>query len=89
MAYKNNLCMSEKSLDSSADIRHFSLMLYRERILKEIEDYCAAVPLSPRVFGILAVGNPKFIRRLKAGMSSLRSIEKADAYMRAHPGKQP
>ena len=60
-------------------------MTYRERILSEIEAYCAAKDLSARAFSIAAVGHPKFLSRLKVGISNLQSIEKADAYMKAHP----
>jgi len=58
-------------------------MTNRDRLLQEIEKFRTERSLSERAFSIAATGNPKFVSRLRSGVSTLRSIETAEAYMRA------
>lgn len=64
-------------------------MTYRERILSEVESYLASAKISERAFSIAACGHPKFVSRLRSGVSTLRSIEAAAGYMRDHPVSRP
>jgi hypothetical protein len=53
----------------------------RELVLKRIEQFLAATGMTAREFGLQAVGDHKFVARLKRGAVTLGRIERAEAYM--------
>lgn len=56
----------------------------RKHILTRIEAFLARTGISPARFGIEAVGDHKFVKRLSEGAGvTLTSIEKAEAFMDA------
>lgn len=55
----------------------------RAEILARIESFLKEKDISEREFGLQAVGNHKFIRRLRGGLGvTLTSIERAEAFMK-------
>ncbi|MFP2872634.1 hypothetical protein ACLEIY_10345 [Acetobacter tropicalis] len=56
-------------------------MTYRERLLVEIDTYCAETATSERAFSLAATGNPKFLSRLRAGNVTLRTFQAAYDYL--------
>ena len=52
--------------------------------LSEIEAFLARAGIRPSTFGRAAVGDPNFVRELRAGrVPSLRLVDRARAYMAA------
>jgi len=52
--------------------------------LSEIEAFLARAGIRPSTFGRAAVGDPNFVRELRAGRApSLRLVDRARAYMTA------
>jgi hypothetical protein len=56
-------------------------MTTREILLTRIAAYCAAHQMSERQFGIHAVRDHKFVRRLRNGQATLTTIERAEGFM--------
>lgn len=57
-------------------------MSTREAVLSRVEAFIATHAISGRQFGIKAVGDHRFVPRLRSGAGvTLRLIERAEAYM--------
>jgi hypothetical protein len=54
----------------------------REQVLARIEEFRLARSMSESAFGLAAVGDNKFIPRLRKGRATLRLIERAETFMR-------
>jgi len=57
-------------------------MTQRDRLLQQIEEFRNNRGMSERAFSIAAAGNPKFLSRFKKGVSTLRSIEAVEKYLK-------
>lgn len=58
----------------------------RTQILARIGEYLRRTETSERQFGISAVGDHKFLSRLRSGAGiTLSTIERAEQFMRDHP----
>ncbi|QQX91314.1 hypothetical protein IGS75_01340 [Gluconobacter sphaericus] len=57
-------------------------MTQRDRLLQQIEDFRSSREMSERAFSIAATGNPKFLSRFRQGISTLRSIEAVENYLK-------
>ena len=62
-------------------------MTKRDQLITEIEVFCAQWRLSERRFGLLATGNVKFMGRLRRGVVTSRSMDKADMFMTSYHGE--
>ncbi len=59
---------------------------FREKAISKIEQYLKRTGMSERQFGISAVGDHKFLRRLRDGAGiTLTNLEKVEQFMRANP----
>lgn len=59
-----------------------------DELLREIEGYCERVGCRETTFGTYAVGDGKFVKRLRRGGQCLpRTADAARAYMAAHPAR--
>lgn len=57
-------------------------MTQRDRLLQQIEDFRKKHGMSERAFSIAATGNPKFLSRFRQGVSTLRSIETVEGFLK-------
>lgn len=60
-------------------------MRTRDSVLSSIEAYLARHGISERHFGIAAIGDHKFMQRLRARNIGLAVIEKAEKWMASRP----
>ncbi|WP_142847251.1 hypothetical protein [Telmatospirillum sp. J64-1] len=59
-------------------------MKTRNSVIAAIERFCQKHRISERDFGVLAVRDHKFMRRLRSGAGiTLTTIERAEAFIRA------
>jgi hypothetical protein len=54
-------------------------------ILVDITAYCGAVGIAPTTFGQRAVGDTRFVERLREGRASVRQVDRARQYMADNP----
>ncbi len=63
----------------------FPAMSARETVVEDVETFLAKTGLSEWQFGMAAVGDHKFLKRLRSGHGvTLTVIEKAERFMREH-----
>ena len=63
--------------------------MQNDPLIHEIENYCTQAGISPSTFGVRAVGNSRFLDRLKRRSAEADRIAgKARAYMAANPPAQ-
>lgn len=61
-------------------------MSTREQFLAEVEAYLKAHDMDPSNLGILALRNPAFVMRLRAGMDvRVSTMDRVQKWMREHP----
>lgn len=61
-------------------------MQTRSMLIRSIDAYLSRTGMTPRHFGLKAVGDHKFVPRLKAGKGiTLTVIEKVERFMAEHP----
>lgn len=56
----------------------------REIFLAKIEAFLAETSMTPRAFGLRAVGNHRFVWRVRNGLATLATIAKAESFMDAY-----
>ena len=65
-------------------------MSTREAVVEKVEKFLSAAGMSERQFGIEAVGDHKFLKRLRSGHGvTLTVIEKAERFMEDRPATDP
>lgn len=73
-----------------AYIPHTLGMNTRASLLDRVRAFLTETGMSARAFGVAAVGDHKFLRRLESGAGiTLTVIEKAEAYMAEHGPADP
>lgn len=78
----NNFAWPKFRLAHGRFIDHTSAMSTREDVLSRVEAFIASHGVSGRQFGILAVGDHRFVPRLRSGAGvTLTLIERAEKYM--------
>ena len=61
-------------------------MTTRQYIIARIDAFLSLTGMTDRAFSIEAIGHDKWLRRLRTGDgTSLKTIERAEAFMRDHP----
>lgn len=61
-------------------------MQVREQIIERVRSFLSQSGMSARRFGVEAVGDSKFVSRLHGGAGiTLTTLEKAEAFIAAHP----
>jgi hypothetical protein len=64
-------------------------MTVRDILLTRIERFCAAHDMTERRFGLAAVGDHKFIGRLRQGKATLALITRAETFMDSYRPPSP
>lgn len=58
----------------------------QKNLIEIIEDYCSKADIEPSTLGVRALGNSRFLKRLKRKLGKLEEDEeKLRAYMAANP----
>lgn len=57
-----------------------------DKLVSDIDDYCAKKPMSATAFGRNAMNDPGFVHRIRSGGECLpRTVERVRSFMLANP----